>query len=209
MLQRFLLILIVAYVTPSPSHRLRHHHTTRHPSTTAPFPDPYPKFPHFHRPMSQPRSGLGGGNRPAALLALLLALMMGCCHGFHVPSPLAPAAKTSPTALGASWLRNPLAPSPSSSAAGGMVRLYVMEFNRIGSIASSPHQSISRIIRPIHTQTTQAKKEEELLTAIRGLGRREEQNPQEAQARVRTLIKELEAAKGIPRPARAPQVGPG
>lgn len=52
----------------------------------------------------------------------------------------------------------------------------------------------------------QAKKEAELLAAIEGLGRREAQNPAEAQARVRALIEELEAAKGIPKPARAPQV---
>lgn len=57
-----------------------------------------------------------------------------------------------------------------------------------------------------HTPNTQAKKEAELLAAIRGLSRREAQNPAEAQARVRTLIGELEAAKGIPKPARAPQV---
>lgn len=44
------------------------------------------------------------------------------------------------------------------------------------------------------------------MAAIEGLGRREEQNPAEAQARVRGLIQELEAAKGIPKPARAPQV---
>lgn len=57
-----------------------------------------------------------------------------------------------------------------------------------------------------HATNTQAKKEVELLAAIRGLSRREAQNPAEAQARVRTLIGELEAAKGIPKPARAPQV---
>ncbi len=44
------------------------------------------------------------------------------------------------------------------------------------------------------------------MAAIQGLQRREEQNPAEAQARVKALIGELEAAKGIPRPARAPQV---
>jgi hypothetical protein len=77
------------------------------------------------------------------------------------------------------------------------------------------HQKVQATHAHTHAHTTttittinnkQAKKETELLAAIQGLRRREEQNPAEAQARVRRLIGELEAAKGIPRPARAPQV---